>query len=638
VFLLPSLLVGVLLAVVLGGRPSRVLEVRFRLAPLVPAALLLQIVVFSQLGSELAEELRRALHLGSYGLLIAFAIANLRLPTLLPVVIGTLLNATVILANGGRMPVSDSAAAAARLDAGGGGSVSPAAERLFPLGDIFALPSSFPLGNVFSVGDVLIGAGIAAFLVVTSLEAGNRGGLAFRRLLEPLRARPYRRLVAGRLVSQVGDWVTLAALIGWIYGETHSPGHVALLLIVRLAPPILGGGLAALVVDRLPKRRVLVAVELARGLTVAGALMGVLADERTAVVAVVALSGLLAAFSGTTLPALVPSLVDNERLPAANAGLSVSKDIGMVLGGSGAGIALSSVGTAPALVLDLATFVLAAGFYLALPKAAGDSPGRRPGDPGGVRYLLVRPRLMLLVCAFAAATLATGLTNASLPSFLGGQLELGPSGYGYGLAALGVGLTCGGVLVGLARVGQSANRWIGLGLALMAALFFVLAASEHAPTALLLLAAIGFLDATTDVLFDTVIQREADSRYLGSVFGVASALMMTTMVAGFLAAPLAQRLLGASQSIVLAGAVLGLAGFAALLGMRWPAARPNELYVLFVPAATGYSLVERAGEPPAAGTEIVSEGRRFLVAKLGRSPFPDRAVRCAYLQEQPSPA
>jgi predicted MFS family arabinose efflux permease len=637
VFLLPTLFLGVLLAVVLGGRPSRVLEVRFRFATAVPAALVLQIVVFSQPGAELAEGLRRALHLGSYALLITFAVANLRLPTLLPVVIGTLMNATAILANGGRMPVSDSAAAATRLDADGAGSVSTAADRLFPLGDIFALPASFPLGNVFSVGDVLIGAGIAAFVVVTSLEASS-GSLAVRRLLEPLRARPYRRLVAGRFVSQIGDWVTLAALIGWIYGETHSPSHVALLLIVRLAPPIFGGGLAALVVDRLPKRRVLVAVELARGLTVAGALVGVLTDARATVVAVVALSGLLAAVSGATLPALVPSLVDTDRLPAANAGLSVSKDIGMVLGGSGAGIALSSVGTAPALLLDLATFVVAAGFYLGLPRAAADAAKRRPGEPGGVRYLLARPRLALLVCAFAAATLATGLTNASLPSFLGGQLGLGPSGYGYGLAALGVGLTCGGVLVGLARVGRSANRWIGLGLALMAALFFVLAASEHAPTALLLLAAIGFLDATTDVLFDTVIQREADARYLGSVFGVASALMMTTMVAGFLAAPLAQRLLGASESIVLAGAVLGLAGFAALLGMRWPAARASQPYVLFVPRATGYSLVERTGEPPAAGTEIVSEGRRFLVAKLGRSPLPDRGVRCAYLQEQPSPA
>jgi hypothetical protein len=36
---------------------------------------------------------------------------------------------------------------------------------LRPLTDLFALPAAFPLANVFSVGDVLIGIGVAAVIV-----------------------------------------------------------------------------------------------------------------------------------------------------------------------------------------------------------------------------------------------------------------------------------------------------------------------------------------------------------------------------------------------------------------------------------------------------------------------------------------
>jgi predicted MFS family arabinose efflux permease len=315
----------------------------------------------------------------------------------------------------------------------------------------------------------------------------------------------------------------------------------------------------------------------------------------------------------------------------------------MVLGGSGAGIALSSVGTAPALVVDLASFALATLLYLGLPAPTAPQR-RRSDDPSGARYLLGRPRLLVLVLAFAAATLATGLTNASLPSFLGTHLGLGAGAYGFGLAALGVGLTLGGVLVGFLRVGPSAGRWIGLALAMMAALFFFLGAGEHAATALLLLGVIGFLDATTDVLFDTVIQREADPRYYGSVFGVASALMMTTMVAGFVAAPLANNLLGAREAIVASGVVLGVAGVTALVGLgpstlaASAGAAAAERHLRFVPGPTGYAIVEHDGPAPAAGAELESAGRRYLVAKLARSPFPDGRLPCAYLQEQPAGA
>jgi hypothetical protein len=645
-FLLPSIAIGIVFAVLLGGRLSRVLEVRLRFQPLVVFALGLQIVLFSDLGESLSELQHRGLHLASYVLLIFFAVVNLRVWALVPVLLGTGLNALAIAANGGRMPVADHAAEATGLPLTDDSNVTTATDRLSFLGDVFALPAELPLANVFSVGDLFIGFGMAAFIVAASVTGGERA-LSPGRMLEPFRTRAYARLAAGRFVSQVGDWLTLAVLIGWVYGSTGSSFHVAALLLVRLAPPVLGGGIATVVVDRLPKQRLLVWVEICRGAAVLCALAGVVSDERALVFGAFACSGALAAISGAIVPALVPSLLPVSQLASANAGLGMAKDAGMALGALGAGLALASVGAAAALSVDAVTFIAA--FFLfrgiTLPRAVEEPatgehvlPPVRPetasseaarafwadaatswarsaeawerlsrarsafawersaaawtragleepaahawerhlatqdqleveprstaeaaprdGAMAGLRYLLRRRTVLLLISSFAVATLATGLTNATLPSFLEDSQGLGSGGYGFGIAALATGLLLGEALVGFSRVGATAGRWIGAGLMVMAALFVVLALTLHAPTALLLLALIGLVDGTTDVLFETVVQRETDPRYLGCVFGFASAFVSATMTAAFAAAPIVGELFDASGVIMAAGVCL----------------------------------------------------------------------------------
>jgi MFS family permease len=124
--------------------------------------------------------------------------------------------------------------------------------------------------------------------------------------------------------------------------------------------------------------------------------------------------------------------------------------------------------------------------------------------------------------------------------------------------------------VGVVRVGPTAGRWIGAGLLVMAGLFVLLGLAEHPPTVLLLIAMIGFVDGTTDVLFDTVIQREADPSRYGAVFGLASAFFTTTMMGAVAAAPLLNELLAPDSVIIGASVFLLLAGLIALAGMRAP--------------------------------------------------------------------
>lgn len=54
-------------------------------------------------------------------------------------------------------------------------------------------------------------------------------------------------------------------------------------------------------------------------------------------------------------------------------------------------------------------------------------------------------------------------------------------------------------------------------------------------------------------------------------------------------------------------------------------------YLLFVWSPAGYTLEERSGEPPRAGTEVEDRERRFRVTKIAPSPLPGDPRLCAYL-------
>jgi len=144
-----------------GGKLSRLAEVEFRAVPAIVAALAIQVVIVSILpGGD--PVLHRALHLFSYGLAAAFLVMNRRIPGMPVIAMGALCNVAAITANSGQMPASTGALRAAGESLKTSGFINSgvvAHPRLLILGDIFAIPRSWPLHNVFSVGDVCIAVG-----------------------------------------------------------------------------------------------------------------------------------------------------------------------------------------------------------------------------------------------------------------------------------------------------------------------------------------------------------------------------------------------------------------------------------------------------------------------------------------------
>ena len=170
------LLLGLAVAPLLGGRWSRLADVRLRKPGVFYLAFSLQVIAFpfSHLPWSTPDRAAVVLWLVSYALLAIGAACNIRLPGVRLVVVGMLSNLAAILANGGHMPALPSALRAAGLHfEQSRNSKALSSPHLAWLVDRWATPHWVPLGNVFSAGDVLIAAGGIVFALAATGALGR---------------------------------------------------------------------------------------------------------------------------------------------------------------------------------------------------------------------------------------------------------------------------------------------------------------------------------------------------------------------------------------------------------------------------------------------------------------------------------
>lgn len=379
----------------------------------------------------------------------------------------------------------------------------------------------------------------------------------------------FRRLVLGKSISYLGDWLMVAVLVGWVYESTSSVGQVALLMTIRLVPPIVGGGVAASLVDRLPRKKVLVWSEIASAATIAGALVAVLAGSRPAVFALVGACGLVAMISTVAGNALIPMVVEADELPAANGIHSVGQEAAMALGALTGGVTLALGGAAAGLAANLVSYGIAIVLYVQIrlrEDVATESRRGRGGLVEGLRYVLAQRTLAVVVGGFALVTVATGLVNATLPKFTSG-LGLGAGGYGWALAALACGMIAGEALTG--AIAETIDpRLLGVGLAGMGGLFIAFAWSGSALIALPVLVMLGVANGFTEVVMMTSIHQHSDAAYQGRVFGVGSTIWRTTMLGAVALAPAVNAVASPAQAITVAAIVLVMGAIFVQVSLR----------------------------------------------------------------------
>jgi hypothetical protein len=166
-----------------GGRLGALADLRFRAAWLALMGIALQILVISVVPQGSAW-IHHAAHLASYGLIAGFVWANRQVPYLWLAALGGGLNLVAITANGGVMSADADALVAAGIEQHAGefaNSTAVAHPHLAFLGDVFAVPSSLPVSNVYSVGDVVL---VVAALLALHCLCGSR--LALARFASPI--------------------------------------------------------------------------------------------------------------------------------------------------------------------------------------------------------------------------------------------------------------------------------------------------------------------------------------------------------------------------------------------------------------------------------------------------------------------
>jgi Family of unknown function (DUF5317) len=165
VFIVYAVPVGLLAGLLLGGRIGALAQLRIRWAWLAVAGFVVQLLIYSEpIGSTIGlDEAVPAIYIASNVVVLAAVLRNLALPGMAVIAAGATCNLVAILANGGYMPTDANALATAggRDISGLTNSIIVADPALPFLTDIFAIPAWVPLANVFSIGDVLIGAGVA---------------------------------------------------------------------------------------------------------------------------------------------------------------------------------------------------------------------------------------------------------------------------------------------------------------------------------------------------------------------------------------------------------------------------------------------------------------------------------------------
>lgn len=365
-------------------------------------------------------------------------------------------------------------------------------------------------------------------------------------------------------MSRAGDTFASVALVVLVYRLTGSGLRVGVTVAFEIAPVLLFGFVAGTVVDRVPRRRVMVAADLGRaGVALALALFGT--SSLPAIYAAAFALSALTVFFNPAASSAVPALVGSGELVGANAALWSGAVLSQVVLAPVAGLTVAWAGAGPAFVVNAASFLVSAGLLagLVLPPvaSAGVVAGRRLGELAeGLRVVRATPLLRTLAGVQALAALSAGATSALLVVLAQEHLRVGPSRFGVLVGAIGVGAGIGPLV--LQRLVADVRRpgFLFGPYLLRGAVDLVLAASTSFGVALVSLAAYGVGTSTGMVTWNTVLQSSVPDRVRGRVFAFFDVVWQTSRLVSIGVGGILADALGIRAVYVLGGVLLLAAG------------------------------------------------------------------------------
>lgn len=384
-----------------------------------------------------------------------------------------------------------------------------------------------------------------------------------RRAIGPLRRRDFRLLWMGQTISAVGSSFQSVALVWLILERTGSGLAVASALLALSIPGSLASLVGGAVIDRFDARSVMLCSDGVRA--VASAFIAVLAGSGLAPVwvlyMIVAASGTAGGFFSPTIGALVPRIVPDEELPAANSLAGVIGYAGTTLGILPAAAVIAVSGPPAAFAVNSLSFALSFAAIAAM-SPLSRATTREPVLRGALASLALLWRVRwlgaLLGMDAVAAVASLGPIAVGLPILARDDFHSGAFGYGILRWSFGIG----SILGALAPAGYIPAHRRGRTVCLVQLIegpALAAVAVAPLPVAAFALGISSFLNGYLAITMMPILQRGIAPAMLGRVMGLlmlasTGFVPLSYLLTGVLAAQV-----GAPPLFALAGLVVSLA-------------------------------------------------------------------------------
>ncbi|QOK23228.1 MFS transporter [Janibacter indicus] len=344
-----------------------------------------------------------------------------------------------------------------------------------------------------------------------------------------LSIRNYRIYALGAIVSNVGTWMGRVAQDWVVLTELtdHSASALGIVTGLQFLPMLLLAPWTGAVVDRFPKRSLLLLTQAVLGLTalVGGVLVVTGAAQLWQFYLLALMTGVATAFDNPARQTFVSEMVPRERLSNAVALNSASFNLGRLIGPAVAGLVIAGIGSGQALLVNSLSFVTVIVALLAL-RASELTPAPRVTGRGsareGLRYVRGRPDIILvMVLIFVLGTFGM---NFQITIALMATQVFGRGAEGYGL--LGSIMAVGSLSAALLAARRSEPRLRVLLLSLVG-FTFAAAGAAIAPTYAsfaVALAACGLTALTAMTTANAMVQMRTDPMMRGRVMALYMAI------------------------------------------------------------------------------------------------------------------
>ncbi len=407
-------------------------------------------------------------------------------------------------------------------------------------------------------------------------------------MIATLRQRNFFLLWFAGLISYTGNWMLCVARPIIVYQMTGSTIATGGIVLAGTLPSILLSSFAGVFVDRWERKRTMVIVNVLLGLSLIPLTFVRSADQLWLFYVVTFGQATLAQFFAPAENAMLPLLVDEGHLVSANALNSLNNSLARLIGPAVGGLLLSAAGLSAVVLIDSATYWIAAVLILLISVTSRPTPTTDavPGSVtklardwrAGLRVMQADPLLRLLLVCTAIMALGEGAVGVLFVPFVIDVLQRQADFLGWLQSAQAIGGLLGGAVVG----------WIGprttpLRLFIVGSLLFglidliIFNFTAAAPgLALLLFVIVGIPTVGIGTGYDTLVQLRTVDAYRGRVFGAIQTVMALFAIVGTGIASVLGEVIGAWPTINLQGSNYVVVGLLMLFALRigWVAARP----------------------------------------------------------------